>query len=103
MKARTQTNRRRFLKQSAALAAAAAGGLPFGVPNLLAAGSPNAKLGIAVIGCGGQGGGNPGLAANERLVAMVEVDDKRLGEAVQKIATKVPNPKTYSDYRKMFD
>jgi predicted dehydrogenase len=103
MKARTRTTRRRFLKQSAALAVAAAGGVPLGVPNLLTAGAPNAKLGIAVIGCGGQGSGNPGLAASERLVAMVDVDEKRLGEAVQKIASKVPSPKTYYDYRRMFD
>jgi predicted dehydrogenase len=65
--------------------------------------SPMDKLGIAVIGCGGQGSGNPGIAAGERLVALVDVDEKRLGEAVKRVSARVANPKTYHDYRKMFD
>ena len=61
MTSRTTLNRRRFLRRSAALAA----GTPlFGVQNILTARAPTEKLGIAVIGCGGQGGGNPGLAAS---------------------------------------
>jgi predicted dehydrogenase len=98
-----QTTRRRFLKQGVAVASVAAGAQVLGVPNVLTAGSPNAKLGIAVIGCGGQGSGNPGLAAGERLVALVDVDEKKLGEAVQKVSAKVPQPRTFHDYRKMFD
>jgi predicted dehydrogenase len=39
----------------------------------------------------------------ERLVALVDVDEKRLGEAVQKISSKAPNAKTFADYRQMFD
>ncbi len=93
-------NRRRFLQGSTALALASP---LFTVPNVLSARAPSDKLGIAVIGCGGQGGGNPGLAAGERLVALVDIDDKRMGEAVMKVKAKVPNPKTYFDYRKMFD
>jgi predicted dehydrogenase len=96
-------NRRRFLRRTAAMAAASAGVQVFGVPNVLATRAPNEKLGIAVIGCGGQGGGNPGLAASERLVALCDVDDKRMGEAVTKLGDKVKDPKTYFDYRKMFD
>ncbi len=100
MKSRAAISRRRFLQRSAALAAAA----PLcGVPSVLRAREPNEKLGIAVIGCGGQGSGNPGLAASERLVALVDVDEKKLGEAVTKLAAKVPQPKTYHDYRKMLD
>jgi predicted dehydrogenase len=100
MTSRLTMNRRRFLRRSAALAAATP---LFAVPNILSARAPSEKLGIAVIGCGGQGGGNPGLAAGERLVALVDIDDKKMGEAVEKIAAKVPNPKTYFDYRKMLD
>jgi predicted dehydrogenase len=103
MTSRANMNRRRFLRQSAGLAAAAGSAHLFGVPNILRGDSPNAKLGIAVIGCGGQGSGNPGLAAGERLVALVDVDDKRLGDAVKKVSEKVPNAKTYHDYRRMFD
>jgi predicted dehydrogenase len=99
----TNTSRRRFLQQSAVLASAAAGTHLAGLPAILADRAPNAKLGIAVIGCGGQGGGNPGLAASERLVACVDVDEKRLGNAVDKLPAKAGKPKTYHDYRKMFD
>jgi predicted dehydrogenase len=72
-------------------------------PRVLADRSPNAKLGVAVIGCGGAGGGNPGTAARERCVALVDVDDKTLGKAMDKISKNVPNPKVYHDYRRMFD
>lgn len=101
MHSKARISRRRFLQQSAAIAGAAA--QPIGLPNVWSAGPPNAKLGIAVIGCGGQGSGNPGIAAGERLVALVDVDDKKLGEATKKLAAKVPEPKVYYDYRKMFD
>lgn len=95
-------SRRNFLKQTAALAAATATPA-FGLPNILRQRVPNEKLGIAVIGCGGQGGGNPGLAANERLVALVDVDEKILGTAMKAVAAKVPDPAVFHDYRKMFD
>jgi len=103
MTSRVTLNRRRFLRRGAALAGAAAGGSLFGVPAVLADRAPNDKLGVAVVGCGGQGGGNPGLAASERLVALCDVDEKRLGEAVDKVKARVANPKVYHDYRKMFD
>jgi len=96
-------DRRRFLQQSAAVGGAVAGAQVFGVPAVLSARAPGAKLGIAVIGCGGQGSGNPGIAARERLVALVDVDDRRLARAVEKVAARVKQPKTYHDYRKMFD
>ncbi|MDB5308223.1 MAG: gfo 6 [Gemmataceae bacterium] len=95
-------SRRKFLKHSAALAGVAA--TPgFGVPMVLRDRSPNNKLGIAVIGCGGQGSGNPGLAASERLVALVDVDEKKIADAIKSVAAKVPDPKVYHDYRKMYD
>lgn len=103
MSPNTRMNRRRFLQTSGGLVGVVAGSQVVGVPNVWSAGPPNAKLGIAVIGCGGQGSGNPGLAAGERLVALVDVDDKKLDEAVKKVAAKVTAPKIYHDYRKMFD
>ena len=65
-------DRRRFLAGSAAVAGAAV----LGAPSILSARAPGDKLGIAVIGCGNQGGGNPGIAARERLVALVDIDEK---------------------------
>jgi predicted dehydrogenase len=87
----SQPDRRQFFAQGAALAAPL-----LAVPNVLAADKPNEKLGVAVIGCGGQGSGNPGLAASERVVALCDVDEKKLGD-------KVKEPRTFFDYRKMLD
>jgi predicted dehydrogenase len=95
----TNIDRRAFVAGSAALT----GGLLVGAPSILSAQAKREKLGIAVIGCGGQGGGNPGLAASERLVALVDVDDGSIGKAVKSVAAKVKEPKVYHDYRKMFD
>jgi predicted dehydrogenase len=95
-------NRRRFLKRSAA-AGAAAGLSLLGAPTALADRSPNAKLGVAVIACGGMGSGNPGIAAGERAVALCDVDENILGKAVAGIKKRAPHVRTYYDYRKMFD
>jgi predicted dehydrogenase len=91
-------DRRQFLAGSAA-----AGAAVLGAPSILSARAPGDKLGIAVIGCGGQGSGNPGIAANERLVALVEIDEPRLAKAIERVSAKVKEPKVYYDYRKMFD
>ena len=93
-----KASRRTFLKQSALAAGAA-----FGPPTILSARAPNETLGIAVIGCGGQGGGNPGTAANERLVALCDVDEKILGDTIKKLGDKAKDPPVFHDYRKMLD
>lgn len=93
-----KSSRRTFLKQTAIAA------LPvFSAPMILSARAPNEKLGIAVIGCGGQGSGNPGTAAGERLVALCDVDDKKIAEALKKLGDKVKDPPVYHDYRTMYD
>jgi predicted dehydrogenase len=95
----TSIDRRGFLAGSAALV----GGHLLGAPAALSDKAKGDKLGIAVIGCGGQGSGNPGLAARERLVALVDIDEERLGKAVKGVEAKVKEPKVYHDYRRMFD
>ena len=96
----TNIDRRGFVAGSAALT----GGLLLGAPAILSAQAKGEKLGIAVIGCGGQGGGNPGLAAGERLVALVDVDDKKHRRGRQDASPpRCTDPKIYHDYRKMFD
>jgi predicted dehydrogenase len=94
-----RSNRRDFLKTTGAAAGVAAAMHTFGVPAVLADRAPNSKLGVAVIGCGGMGGGNPGVAASERAVAMVDVDEKFLDKAKQV----APGAKIFYDYRKMYD
>ena len=56
MKHYSSVSRRRFLQRATALVGAAAGVQFIGLPALLSAASPNAKLGVAVIGAGGMGG-----------------------------------------------
>jgi predicted dehydrogenase len=95
--------RRSFLKRSAAGAGVAAGASLIGVPAVLGQPNPNEKLGVAVIGCGGAGGGNPGAAAGQRAVALVDVAEASLGKALERVKPAAPDVRAYHDYRKMFD
>jgi predicted dehydrogenase len=102
----SRVTRRSFLKSSAALAgAAAASSILCRGPILLAAGTPpSEKVGVAVIGCGGQGlGTHVPPALDQNCVAFVDADDKQLAKAMDKAKGKNQTPKTYNDYRKMFD
>jgi predicted dehydrogenase len=94
-----KSSRRSFLKQSALGAGAAV----FGVPNILSARAPNEKLGVAVIGCGGQGSSNPGIGAKENLVALCDVDEKKIADAIKNLGDKAKDPPIHYDYRKMID
>ena len=58
---------------------------------------------MAVIGCGGMGGGNPGVAASERAVALVDVNDKIMANAFKNHKNLPTGVRTYYDYRKMYD
>jgi predicted dehydrogenase len=98
-----RSTRRNFLKTTAAVGGVAAGMQWIGAPAVLADRSPNSKLGVAVIGCGGMGGGNPGIAASERAVALVDVDDNTMGKKLAEIKDRAPAVRTYFDYRKMYD
>ena len=74
------------------------------VPKLHAARSARQKLGIAVIGCGGQGKRLPlWMARSHRLVAMVDIDDKAIATALENIKDTGASPKIYHDYRQMLD
>ena len=92
--------RRKFLKQ-AALAAGVASTLE--APFLLAEGSPNSKLAVAVIGCGGRGEVSLDGALSENLVAIVDVDDARLALAAKKASAQGARPRTFYDCRRMFE
>src|ERR1043165_8968510 len=61
--------------------------------------SPNAKLNIACIGCGGQAASDMKSVSSETIVALCDVDQRRL-EAAAKLH---PNAKKYDDFRKVFD
>lgn len=90
--------RRDFLLQSAALAGA--GYFVAGAsPQFAHSKSPNEKLNIAAVGVGGKGGSDIAHCATENIVALCDVDAKRLAEALKKY----PGARGYADYREMFD
>lgn len=106
MKQNCQVSRRRFLQHTAALAGAAAGAQFIGMPSLLGANSPNAKLGVAVVGTGGMGGYSFDSALTERLVAICDVEEKTIADRLKQFGEKCkdqPAPKVFYDYRKMLD
>jgi predicted dehydrogenase len=94
-----RTSRRQFLK-NAGIGAAGTGfwiaGRQVGYGQEK---SPNAKLNIACIGTGGQGGSDMNNVSSENIVALCDIDDKRNGDA----SKKHPNAKLYFDYRKMLE
>ena len=83
-------SRRSFLKKSAGLAGLAAAGA-FRGP-LILAGEPSgpAKLRCAVVGANGQGGASVGAALGERVVALVDVDDRRLAQKMAEVEKRQP-------------
>ncbi len=103
-------HRRKFLKNTAGLAAAAVGARGFAAPAILASPSPNSKLNIAGIGVGGRGRDHVQPSLNENLVAVCDVVEGTvnscLGQVEQYYKDHAPNkplPKKFSDYREMFD
>ena len=75
-------SRRGFLKGSAAAAGVAALASVSRGPFLLAQGSPGDKLRMAVIGAAGMGGYSVGCALAEKLVALVDVDEKNIARVM---------------------
>jgi predicted dehydrogenase len=90
-------NRREFIRSGAALGAGfwiAGRQVGYGQEK-----SANAKLNIASIGCGGQGGSDLKSVSGETIVALCDVNGKNLDAA----AKLHPNAKKYVDFRKVFD
>src|SRR5947209_2402418 len=97
-------SRRGFLKASAAVAGAVAIGplVLRGAANSTAA---NAKLNLAVVGCGGQGRGDmKGLISNGvRLVALCDTDAGMIDQARADAGKQGEGAKAYADYRRLLD
>jgi predicted dehydrogenase len=61
---------------------------------------PSERLNIAVIGCGGQGGGDLGaVARTENIVALCDVDDDRAADSYRAH----PGVPVYHDFRRLLD
>ncbi len=86
-------NRRSFLKTTTITTGSA---LAF--PYVVRA-AEQKKLRMAIVGVGGRGGHGIGMARNEEIVALCDVDAGRLAGA----ARKFPNAKAYKDYREMYE
>ena len=96
-------SRRWWLKTVVATAGAASASRLFQAPSILADPSPMSKLAVAVIGCGGRGEASFAAASGEKLVALVDVEDGRLAAAARKASEAGSTPRTFFDYRRMFD
>jgi len=59
----------------------------------------NNKLNIAIVGAGGRGGANLASVSSENIVALCDVNGKNLDRA----ATKQPQARKFTDFRKLFD
>ncbi len=89
-------SRRSFIRSSAL----AAGATMLGAPALLRGQNLNNKLNVAVVGCGGRGGGNMNeVGKTENIVALCDV----FASNVAKAAEKFSQAKKYEDFRKLFD
>lgn len=102
--------RRRFLRQVAVIAAAT--GLPsWFIERQMAFAatpikkpSPNDRLGVALIGCGGMGKGDAQNAANYGdILAVCDVDDAQAASAVEKFTVEGKKPDRYRDFRKVLE
>src|SRR5262245_52436797 len=96
-----QTSRREFLEQASAgiVAAAALGGT-----HASGASSPNDKLIVGLIGCGGRGVHDAGLfknTENVELAYVCDVDEGRRNAAAKSLA--VEGSKVVSDLRRILD
>lgn len=89
----TQPSRREFV--------AAAGALALAAPAVVRGRSLNEKLDVAIIGCGGRGGGNMQeiAACGENIVALCDVNRQALDHA----AAQFPKARLFTDFRKLYD
>jgi len=92
-----QTNRRSFFKQGALV------GVGFWVAERSVgwaeSRSPNEKLNIAAIGCGGKGESDVQHCATENIVALCDVDEKR----AERTFKRFPKARKYKDFRVMLE
>ncbi len=86
--------RRSFLHATAAASVATVA-----APAIVHGQNLNEKLNIAVIGCGGRGGGNLGAMRSQNIVALCDVNEKNLNKAAEVFT----GAKKYTDFRKIYD
>lgn len=90
-----KTTRRDFLARASAVSAA----IWVSGRTASATKSPNEKLNIAAIGCGGKGRTDIRGCLHENIVALCDCDDARAAEMYQRF----PDVRKYKDYRRMLE
>jgi predicted dehydrogenase len=101
-----KSNRRDFLKTSAAVGAGfwVAGRATWA--DELKSTSPNEKLNVACIGVGGKGDSDSDqVGKHANVIAVCDIDDDQLDKKVEKYKkeNKFPDIQRFNDYRKMYD
>src|SRR5581483_11282385 len=91
-----RNHRRDFLKQAGV---AGVGFWVAGTSVRAESKSPNEKLNVAVIGCGGKGSSDTDGCASENIVALCDVDETRAGKTFEKY----PDAARYQDFRKLLE
>jgi predicted dehydrogenase len=95
-------SRRELIKNASMAAGLAAIGGVWTEGEAKASRSPNEKLNLAHIGCGGQGGGDLSNTSKHpmvNIVALCDVDDARAADSFKKF----PDVKKFKDFRKMLE
>jgi predicted dehydrogenase len=98
--------RRSFLKRAALATSALSAQQLFCSPNIVHAANRAEKVRCAIVGCGGRGGEHLKRTAGEHLVALVDVNDKKIAGFKRRINDEdrdADGLETFSDYRRMFD
>jgi len=102
----TSLNRRSFLKRASLAVGAVSAAQTFASPSIVRAATLVDKLNCVVLGCGTRGMEHLGAIVDERLLAIVDVDDRRLAsvkDLLEKRSRDLTNLQTFTDYRRMFD
>lgn len=89
-----RVTRRRFLQQATLTGAAL-----LAAPRVVSCRSPNDKLNVVIIGCGGRGAANMREMLGENIVALCDVSEPNLLKA----AEKAPQARKFRDFRKLYD
>ncbi len=92
-------SRRRFLKNATLAGAASLTGGVWSGTAIADSSAASSKLNIACIGTANRAAEDVNGVSGENIVALVDVDKNYLDRA----ATKLPNARTYADYREMID
>ncbi len=98
-------DRRSFLKRAALATGALSAQQIFPSPNILHAANTGDKVRCVIVGCGWRGGDHLRATGGEHLVALVDVDDKKLAGFQKSMSGSRDGGKieTSTDYRRMFD